>query len=473
MPRISSMLSYQRRIVDFYRDREYFRQLLELGVPISLQSLVMASLNMVGLVMIGQKGDVAVAAVGLANQPFYLFTLAIFGITSGAAIFTAQLWGKKDASNVRKVLGLTLIMSTLLGVLFTFISEYAPQKILSLYSTDAQVVSLGSLYLQTYGWSFIFYAITTSFSTVHRSIGNVRFPIVFNIFALSLNTLLSYLLIFGKWGMPELGVLGAAYAVLISRLVECVSLVVATYLMKSPISAGWRELFTLDRHFIACVLKPVLPIAFNELIWSLGVTTYNAIYARIGTKSIAAIQIINSIDTMAYIVFQGINGATAIMVGNSIGSGKEKRAFTYAGRALGLSATSGIIVGAIILLGSDKILELFKVSPMVIDNAQRILRTLGMLLWVRAMNSVLIVGVLRGGGDARFSLFLDGTIIWIVGVPMALIGAFVFHLPVYWVYLMIMSDDICKWFLGMHRYFSKKWIHNLAHTIPTDSEVFP
>ena len=465
MSPISTSVSYTRRIIGYYRDREYFNQLLELGVPISLQSLVMSSLNMVGLLMIGQKGDVAVAAVGLANQLFFLFTLTIFGITSGTAMFTAQLWGKRDIKNIRNVLGLSLVMSFVISIVFTILAEYFPKNILAIYSDDWLVIELGSVYLRIYGWSFLFYAITAGFCAVHRSIGNVRLPLIFNVFALSLNTLLSFILIFGKLGIPALGVQGAALAALISRIRECIGLLAATYLIKSPIAAGLKELTSIDLHFASKVLKPVIPVALNEFLWSMGITAYNVVYARIGTESIASINIINAMDVLAYVFFTGISNATAIMVGNAIGAGQEKKAYTYAGRSLGLSAISGIFVGGIVLFGSDKILELYKVTPIVIENSHRILHILGLMLWLRAMNSALVVGILRGGGDTKFCLFLDGIIIWIVGVPMAFTGAFILHLPVYWVYLMVMSEEICKWVFGMQRYFSRKWIHNLAQTI--------
>ena len=454
-----------QRIVGYYRDRAYFDQLLRLGVPIALQSFAMSALNMVGSVMVGQKGTVAVAAVGLANQIFFLLMLVIFGITSGTAIFTAQLWGKQDVPNIRKVLGLTLQMSLLAGIVFTILAEFFPRFVMSLYSTDQEVVALSSLYLRTYGWSFLFYAVTTSYSMVHRSIGSVRLPLFVNSFSLCFNTLLSYLLIFGKLGFPEMGVQGAALAVLISRIVECVILLAATYQKGSPLAASLNELFRIDLHFIGLVLKPVLPIAFNELLWSTGVTTVYAIYARIGTEAIATMNIISSIDTLFYVVFRGISHATAIMIGNRIGAGKEKEAFTYAGRSLGLEAASGVVVGAVLLAVSNQILGLYKVTPTVIENAQRVLIILSSVLWLRAMNSAIVVGILRGGGDTRFCLSIDGTLTWLVAVPMAALGAFVFHLPVYWVYCMVLAEEVCKYTLGMYRYLSRKWIHNLAQTI--------
>ena len=469
---ISVICSQVRRVAGYYRDREYIDRLFKIAAPISLQSFVMSSLTMVGLMMIGQKGDVAVAAVGLANQLFFLLTLVVFGITSGSAIFTAQLWGTRDIPNIRKVLGLSLLMALVISSGFLILAEFFPTQILEIYSEDSQVIALGSAYLQIYGWSFLFFAITASFAAVLRSTGNVHLPLSISVITLSFNTILSFILIFGKFGFPAMGVQGAALAALVSRVLECIGLLAAIYGKKSPIAIGFRELFSIDLHFAGKVLKPVLPVAINEFLWSMGITAYNVVYARIGTESIAAINIISTIENLAFVVFTGISTATAIMVGNCIGAKEENKAYSYGGRSLGLGAVTGIFLGGMILLGSDRILELYKVSPIVLENAHRVLTILGLMLWLRSMNSIMVIGVFRSGGDTRFCLFLDGMIIWIIGVPLAFLGAFTLHLPVYWVYLLAMSEEISKWCLGMQRFFSRKWIHNLAQTITPITGAF-
>jgi putative MATE family efflux protein len=449
----------------FGYDRAYFRELSKLAMPIILQGLAAAALNMVGTIMIGQKGETAVAAVGLAGQMFFLLTLAVFGIASGSAIFTAQLWGKRDTHNIHRVLGLTLALALLAGGLFFLLAELFPTQVMALYSTDPAVVKLGSAYLRIYGFSFLFFAVTTSYSTVLRSIGNVRLPMIVSSLALVLNMLLSWCLIFGKLGLPAMGVTGAAVSIVISRALECAGIVTATYLTRSPVAAPLKEILDFDGPFILRVLKPVLPVALNEVLWSLGITTYNALYAHIGTESIAAINMLSTIENLAWAFMNGISLSTAVMVGHRIGRGEEQDAYRTAGRSLGMAGSTGVLVGGVALLGGGTILGLFNVSPIVIANAHRLLTIFGLILWVRAMNATIVLGVLRAGGDTRFSLFLDGIIIWIVGVPLAALGVFVFHLPVHWVYLLAMSEEVTKCCLGLIRYFSRKWIHNLTHTL--------
>jgi putative MATE family efflux protein len=448
--------------MDFYRDPEYFPEVRRIAIPIMLQQAVFSLLNMLAVVFVGQKGDVAVAAVGLAGQIAFLLNLVHFGIISGAAMFTAQFWGSRDIPNLRRVLGLSLILAISASLIFFTLAQFFPTQILSIYSRDPAVIALGASYIQVYSWTFLFFGITFSYALIMRSTGDVKTPTTISIIALSISTFLSYSLIFGHFGFPQLGVQGAAVAAVIARVIECVTLLTVTYVKKSPVAASIRELTDFDTAFIKRVIKPMLPVILNELFWSLGITTYNVIYGHMGTASYAAMNIVSTIEQVCFVVFIGISNATSVLVGNRIGAGKEQQAFLYAGRSLGLGIAGGLIIGLILQLVKWPILSLYNVSPEVIYDASRLLNVVSVFLWIRVNNMTIVVGILRAGGDTRFSLFLDGIIIWIVGVPMAYLAAFVLHLPVYYVYLFAMSEEVTKWLLGVPRYRSRKWIHNLA-----------
>ncbi len=458
-------------MINLYRDAEYFRQLAKYSLPIASQQVINSILNMVSVILVGQRGETAVAAVGLAGQVFFLLNLVLFGVGSGSAIFTAQLWGKRDLPRLRNVLGLCLLLSLLTCLVFFLLSEILPGRILAIYSNDPQVISLGSDYLRIFAWSFPFFTITYIFSIVMRSTGEVNLPMIVSSAGLALNAALTYGLIFGKAGLPELGVPGAAVANVIARAMECITLLTISYIKKSPIAASLRELMSFDIRFTWMVLKPVIPVALNEFLWSSAITAYNVVYAHIGTGSIAAINMIATIDNLAFSIVSGITNATAVMVGHRIGSGDEKEAFRHAGRSLGIGAILGAILSLAAILGAGNILSLFKVSTEVLHEAQTVLLIFSIFLWLRSMNSIMVVGVLRSGGDTRFCLFLDGVIIWIVGVPLAILGGIVFHLPVYWVYLLVMTEEVTKWLVGIPRYLSRKWIHNLARTVSVQSPV--
>lgn len=450
------------RILSFYRDAEYFHEVQKIAVPIIIQQLMFSGLNMLGVIFVGQKGDVSVAAVGLAGQVAFLLNLVHFGIVSGAAMFTAQFWGRRDIPNLRRVLGLSLIITITASLIFFALAQLLPHQILGIYSKDPEVIRLGGDYIRTFSWTFLFFAITFSYVMVMRSTGDVKTPTIINVIALSISTLLSYSLIFGRFGLPEIGIRGAAIAAVIARACECVALITITYLRKSPVAASLRELTDFDVVFVGKVIKPMLPVILNELFWSLGITTYNIMYGRMGTTSFAAMNIVSTIEQVAFVLFIGISNATSVLVGNRIGADKEDEAFIYAGRSIGLGILGGILIGAALQLVKSPILSLYNVSPAVIENVGHLINVVTFFLWIRVNNMTIVVGILRAGGDTRFSLFLDGIIIWLVGVPMAYFAAFVLHLPVYLVYLFAMSEEATKWLLGMSRYRSRKWINNLA-----------
>ncbi|HEX5838004.1 MAG TPA: MATE family efflux transporter [Anaerolineales bacterium] len=455
-------MSILNKVLDFYRDPDYFHEVRKIAVPIIIQQLMFSGLNLLGVVFVGQKGDASVAAVGLAGQIAFLLNLVHFGIISGAAMFTAQFWGRRDIPNLRRVLGLCLMLAISASLIFFALAQLLPHQILSIYSKDATVIELGANYIRTFSWTFLFFGVTFSYALVMRSTGNVKLPTTVSVIALSISTILSYSLIFGKLGLPELGIQGAAVAAVIARAFECITLVTLTYLTKSPVAASLRELTDFDKAFMGKVIRPMMPVILNELFWSLGITTYNVIYGRMGTTSFAAMNIVSTIEQVAFVLFIGISNATSVLVGNRIGADKEDEAFVFAGRSIGLGIVGGMIIGLLLQLVKGPILTLYNVSPEVIQNAGYIINVVTFFLWVRVNNMTIVVGILRAGGDTRFSLFLDGIIIWLVGVPMAFLAANVLHLPVYYVYLFAMSEEAAKWVLGISRYRSRKWINNLA-----------
>lgn len=454
-----------KKAIQFFQDPEYYRQLVRLAFPLALQQIVMSSLNLVSVMMIGQLGETAVAAVGLANQIFFLLNLVLFGITSGSAMFTAQLWGRRDVLNIHRVLGLALTLSLFAALFFIFVSIAVPELTLGLYTADPEVIRLGSQYLRIFGWSFIFIAISFCYAAILRSTGQVKIPLIVTMTALSFNTAASYCLIFGKLGLPALGVPGAALAGLLARLLECLLLLIITYRLKTPAAARLQTMFRYEWGFIGRVLKPVLPVAINEILWSLGITTYNAIYARIGTDAIAAINIAGTIDNLAFVFFSSVGSACAVLVGNRIGAGEVEEAQRYAGRSLVFGVLGGLLMGGVVVLVRPFLLPLYKVSPLVLEYTWKVLGVMAAMMWLRLGNLVQFIGILRAGGDTRFALVLDGLIIWIIGVPSAALGAFVFDLPVYWVYLCVMSEEATKGALALWRFFSRKWIHNLAASV--------
>lgn len=447
----------------FLRDRGFFREMLALAIPVAFQQLITASLSMIDVLMVGQLGETSVAALGLANQIFFLLILFLFGVTSGMAIFTAQYWGKGDVENIRRVLGLCLALAVLVAAGFSLAAILIPQTLMSFYTEDREVIRLGSEYLRIVGVSYIMMAVAVSYISVLRSITMVKITVFVAVIALGLKTLLGYLLIFGIGVFPELGVRGAAIATAFGWTFECILLLVLVYALKTPLAANPLTYFRFDRPFAMTVLKTSMPAAVNEVLWSVGITTYNAVYARIGTDAIAAVNINATIEELVFVMFIGLGNACAVMVGNRIGAGGREVAFEYGRRFVILGVAMAIAGGMIVLALRDVVIGLYPLSPSGAVNLNGLMTVYAFSSWLRVFNFMLFIGALRAGGDTRFCMFTELFSIWVVGVPAALIGGFVLHLPVYGVYALVLLEEAVKAVIVFRRFLSRKWIHDLVN----------
>ena len=449
--------------LSFLRDRTFLRELLTIAIPISFQQLIYASLNMIDVFMVGQLGETAIAAVGLSNQVFFVLILILFGATSGMAIFTAQFWGKHEIEPIRKVLGMSLITATCVALIFTLVATLMPEAVLDFYTDDTEVIDLGSSYLRIVGFTYIAVAIATAYIAVLRSIQLIRLTIIATVSALTFKTILGYGLIFGIGGLPELGVRGAAIGTASGWTLELVLLLILIYTQKTPLAANPLTLFSFDKAFFGRVLKTVWPAVANELFWSFGITTYYAIYAHIGTDSIAAVNINATIEELGFVVFMGLANGCAVMVGNRIGARKKDEAYEIVRRVIIMGVTFAVIVGVIIFFLRDVVVGRYDLSPSGVKNVRMLMLMMACTLWIRMFNFSTFVGALRAGGDTRFALIMEICSIWLIGVPAAYIAAFVFHLPVYYVYLAVSIEEIAKAFVSGWRFKSKKWIHDLVN----------
>ncbi len=450
--------------LSFLKDRSFIRELLVIAIPISFQQLINASLNMIDVIMVGQLGETSIAALGLSNQIFFVLILILFGATSGMSIFTAQFWGKQEIEPIRKVLGMSLILSISVAFIFTLVATLMPEIVLGLYTKDAEVIRLGSSYLRIVGFTYIPIAIATSYIAILRSIQLVRLTVVATVSALIFKTILGYGLIFGIGGLPALGVRGAAIGTASGWTLELVLLLIFIYTQKTPLAANPLTFFSFDKAFFIRVITTVMPAVANEMFWSLGITTYNAIYAHIGTDSIAAINVNATIEELGFVIFLGLGNACAVIVGNRIGAGRKDEAYEIVRRVIILGMIFAVLVGLVIILFREAVVGLYDLSPSGENNVRWLLLVMASTLWIRMFNFSTFIGALRAGGDTRFALIMEICSIWLIGVPAAYVGAFVLHLPVYLVYLMVMLEEVAKAFVSSWRFRSRKWIHDLVNT---------
>lgn len=445
-------------------DTRFYKTLFALALPIALQNLIASSLNLIDTIMISQLGHRQIAAVGLANQVFFLFNLFLFGVNSGAAIFTAQYWGINDRPNIHRVLGISLASGLSIALVFTGLSYAIPETLLRFFTADPDVIALSSDYLKIVAISFIPTMITFAYASVLRSTGQVVLPLKINGLAILINTFLNYLLIFGNWGLPRLEVTGAAVATVIARMVEVSAILITVYRNNLVPAASWPQLTAISIPFAKNFFRTTIPVIMNESLWAGGVTMYTAVYARMGTEIIAAINISGTVERIAMVLFFGMAQACAVMVGHKIGVGDNETAFRYAKRFSILGPSVGILIGILLMALIPWILSFYQVDKEVLKLTATIITIFALTIPVRIFNLILIVGILRSGGDTRFSLIIDTAGLWVIAVPMVYVSGLVWKFPAHWVYLMTVSEECFKFILGFIRFSFKRWIHNLTHS---------
>lgn len=448
-----------------FKDKKLYKNILKVALPIIIQNFIASSLNMIDTLMIGKVGEKEIAAVGIANQYFFLFNLFIIGIYAGCGVFIAQFWGKEDKENIRKVVGFGNFMGILVSIAFTVIAYFGSYGIISLFNKETVVIELGVKYLRIVCFSYIFTAISFNYSTALRSIHNAVPPMVVSAFAIICNMFFNYIFIFGNFGAPKMGVSGAALATLIARAFECIVLVVYVYYKNNIINCKIRDMFNFNIDFILNIFKTVIPVVLNEACWGIGTIVYSIIYGRIGTEALASVQICTTVQNLFMVVIFGIAGASTVLIGNKVGAGLMDEAKEEAIRIAILSCLIGILIAILLSATAGFILSFFNVSQEVKYTSKIILYVVSIILIIRVFNITCIVGLLRGGGDTNYSLKLEAITMWLIGVPLAFIGAFVIKLEVQYVVALVTVEEIIKSFFCFKRLCSDKWIKNIVENM--------
>ena len=444
------------------QDKKFIRKALAITVPITLQALLNTSLNLVDTVMIGSLGQISIAAVGLANKVFFVFTLLLFGIISGSSILTAQYFGKRDIKNIRRVLGMSLGIGLIGSFLFVIPSLICPSIVMSIFTPNENIIKIGASYLAIAAISYPLTAITNVYVALLRGINQVKTPVVITMFAIVIKIILNYALIFGHFGMPALGVQGEAIATLIARTIECTCIVLTVYYQKGPAAAKFKELISFNKKFVKLYFTTVSPVIVNEFMWGLGVTMYSLVYGRMGDGAVAAITITQTVEQIMTVIFQGISAATAVILGNELGAKKLEEAEIHAKYFIILQFICALMMALICFVIRNSIITLFNVTDIVGTDISRCLIVFIIYLPFKIFNWVNIVGILRSGGDTKVALMLDVSGVWLVGIPFAYLGGMILGLPIYYVYAMVGFEEVYKFILGFRRYKKKVWLRNLV-----------
>lgn len=447
----------------YYDKKTFYSVMLALAIPIALQNLISLSLNMIDTVMIGSYGETAVAAVGIGNRVYFFFAIIIFGIYSGMSVFTAQYWGNKDLKNVKNMLGMELVLGA--GVVFVFLvaASTFPGKLISFFIKDTAVIELGSRYLRIVAYSYFFTAVSFAVSFTMRSVGNVKMPLLINASCVLINTLLNYIWIFGHMGFEPMGVEGAAQATLVARVVECICFLLYLTKRKNNILAFQaKDLFCWTKKMLRQKLKVALPVMMNEMIWSLGMTITYVAYGLLGASAVAAVQVSMTVLGVFEAAFFGIGNACAVMLGNEMG--RENYALTekYAQKYIMVMLIFGIVMGSLLILLRKPVVGFFDLEAATIQSIYNILFVLGAYIPLSMLSYLLLIGILRAGGDTKFCMVLELITIWGYAVPVAFFAAAVLRLPIHWVMALTFAEHGIKLIFLIPRYKTKKWIQNLV-----------
>ncbi len=440
----------------------FYAKLLMIAGPVILQSLLSSSLSFIDTLMIGQLGDVQLAAVGLANQMFFLILLILFGISSGSSVFIAQFWGSRNLQKIHLTMGISMLIAFSAGILFSATSIAAPKFVMSIFTPDPAVIEAGADYLRLVGISYMFTSVSMIFAFALRSTENAQIPLFGTAVSVVMNIILNYILIFGKLGFPAMGISGAAIATTISRGFEMMIILFITYKQKLPVAGSIKSFLTIEKVFIPKYFKTALPVIVNEIVWSIGMIVYKIVFARMGTQVIAAANVVEAIQGLYFVVFMGTSSACAVMIGNRIGEKQYSMAEAYAKRFMLIALGVGAIMGGFMILLAPIIPKAFNVSDSIIMTTTRSLMMIGIILPLKAFNMHTIVGILRSGGDTKISLILELSSVWFVGVPLAIVGGLVWHLPLHQLYLLLAVEELYKALMSTIRIRSKKWINDLT-----------
>lgn len=450
--------------------KELYKKVFTIGIPVSIENMIYSLMNFIDVFMVGKEnvvlglGTAAVAGLGFANQIFMIFIVSLFGLNSGGGILAAQYYGKKDYKNLKKCLGITITVGLLFSFLFFLMGLFIPEKIIGIFTSDPKVLKLGANYFRIIALIYPLIGLGYSFNMQLRAIGKNQYSLYSTIIGLCINLVGNYLFINGNLGFPAMGVVGAAIATVIARIVSIFYLIYIIYKNKLPMAGNFQELFKLSWSFIAKALKISLPVFGHEIMWVTGVSMYVIIYGRIGTEATAAIQVVKSISNLVFTLVFGLSSGTAAIIGQEIGAGNEENAYKYAVELLKISLVIGTAVALFVYAICPVVLILMKVDSAIYPLARQIVFSEGILIIIKTTGTLFIVGVLRAGGDTLWTMFADLIPLWTFAIPLTYIAGLKFGLPIALVYLCSGSDELLKMPFCIQRLKSRKWINNLVKT---------
>lgn len=441
---------------------ELYKWALQLAIPLMIQNLISSLVNTADTVMLGYVGQSAMAASSLANQYTFVLHCFFFGMATATSVMCAQYWGKKDSKTIERVVGLAARVSLIFSIVFTALSFFFPEIIMKLFTDSPETITIGAQYLKVMSISFIFMAISQVYTSALRSIGKVTFPSVVAIVSLCVNIILNATFIFGLFGMQKMGVTGVALGTVIARLSEVILCLV--YSFRCEIKFRIKYIFSRAGILTKDFIKICLPSIGNDLVWSLATTVFTIILGHMGDDIVAANAVAVMVVDIGAIAERGFANATTIVIGQTLGANLINQTKEYSAKLIRLTgyvAAAGCIViialrPLIMRFYSDKLSEqaIYYLGIMMFMTTYRMIG--------EGINTCLICGCFRGGGDTKYGLFMDIVMMWLVSIPLMAIAAYVIKLPPIGVYFVMTLDELIKMpFIFIH-YKKYTWMKNIT-----------
>ncbi|MEG1255745.1 MATE family efflux transporter [Clostridium sp.] len=453
------------------RDRKFYKLLFSISIPIAIQNLITFAVSMLDTIMVGSLGEVQLSSVAIANNLFFILMILMFGLAGGSNIMISQYWGKKDVDTIHKILSIMYRVSIAIIIIFIGIAAVLPKEFMSIFSNDIAVIEGGASYLRIVCIGYLFYGVTNCTIMMLRSVKTVKISMVVYSVSLVINAFFNWIFIFGKFGVPAMGIQGAAMATVLARIAEFIIILVFMKCFENKINLRPKHLLKVDKVIFKDFASTCTPVLFNELLWSTGASMIAVIVAELGTSTVAA----NSINGVAHqfvtVFIFGLSNATAVIIGNTIGEGKKHKAREYAFTIGVFSILMGVMAGIIVYLIRPLIVEFYNVPEATKLIAMEIMSVTSIVVVFQALGVNMMMGVLRGGGDAKFVLLNDILFMWCVAIPGGFIAVRIFNLPIVPVFFIIKSDEIIKSFVAIIRVSSGKWVRDVTRDFSVEIET--
>ena len=450
-------------LTKYLGDKPFWKVTLRLGLPIALQNVLTSSFQLVDTMMVSRLGDVTLSAVGMAGQWGWMAMLLGFGLCSGMSVFVSQYWGVQDLKGIRRTLGMTLMLCLLLSGSFMAVALLAPEFVLGLFNEDPEVIQAGVRYLSIVCLSYPAVLLTNLLATVLRNTEQVKPPLYVSMVTTVVNALANYALIFGKLGLPELGVAGAAVATCISAWLGPILLLVISVKQRNLLIGPLKDLVDFGLRDLKAFFKRAMPVVLNEGIWALGIVFLNTIYANMGYEYYAGMTVFKTFTDLSFSFYVGLCNACVIMVGKSIGQGKIDRGVKDAVRFTVLVPVAGVVIGSAMILLRHQLIAVFAMgdtlSPVAVQTALAVTVFCGVEIALRNIPYVQVVGVFRSGGDTLTGVICDLIPLWLVSLPTAWVVANVFHAPFLVVVICAyLGEDLPKVIMCLLHFRTGKWL---------------